>query len=604
MENNVKERLAALRLVMKTESVDCAVIPHTDPHQSEYLAPHWQTRRYLSGFTGSAGTLVVTKDKAALWTDSRYFIQAAAQLAGTGIELMKDGLKETPAIPEWIAVNTPDGGRVGIDGWLITAEAYERLKLDIAAFCQSRSPEKAIAVTDGFDPVNKIWLDRPQMPDSKAFVHEEKFAGEPVRSKIGRIKGQLDAMAVDAVLLTALDEIAWTLNLRGSDVRCNPVNTCFLFVSSDNVILFIDPSKVDSEVAGFLSGNDIRILPYIRLEDFIDNLSSGTRVAIDFSKTASRIVKILGTAAVNAPSPVAMFKAIKNDVQVQGFRDAMRRDGAALCYAFKEIEERLHNGIRTTEMDVADILLNYRSKQPLFFDESFSTIAGYGEHGAIVHYSATKDTDIELKPEGLLLVDSGAQYLDGTTDITRTISLGNPSPEEKRDFTLVLKGMIALAAAVFPQGTRGVQLDILAHQFLWKAGQQYLHGTGHGVGHFLNVHEGPQTIRNNNNETPLLPGMVTSDEPGLYKEGKHGIRCENLILTVPVDIPGSDSFRYLAFETLTLFPFDTGLIDTEIFTAEEKDWIDAYHDQVFVKLSPLLDEETRQWLRKKTLPIK
>lgn len=599
MENNATERLGRLRKLMNDKGIDAVIIPSADPHQSEYLAPHWQVRKYLSGFTGSAGTLVVTKDKAALWTDSRYFIQAARQLRNTGIELMKDGLKDTPSIEEWIVYNLPEGGKVGIDGWLLTKDYATRLLEKI----QHTSSDK-IGLDFKFEVTDDVWTDRPSLPSSEAFIHDEEYAGESASSKIKSILEILKKEGAEGYLFTALDEIAWILNLRGSDVNCNPVNTAFLYISDKQNVLFIDSSKLTSRVIKYLEDNQIAVRDYFDLKEFLESSIGSSAIALDSSKTSLRIYDFLSESPINLPSPATLLKALKNDTQIKGFREAMRRDGAALCYAFKEIEQRLEKGEKTTEIDVADIILKHRKKQPLFFDESFATISGYGPNGAIVHYTATPETDATLARQGLLLVDSGAQYLDGTTDITRTISLGQPTSDEKRDFTLVLKGMIALASAVFPEGTRGVQLDVLAHQYLWRAGQNYLHGTGHGVGHFLNVHEGPQTIRNNNNETPLLPGMVTSDEPGLYKEGKYGIRCENLILTIPVVIEGADSFRYLGFETLTLFPFDLSLIDEEIFTEADKLWLNSYHSRVYEELAPLLDEETKQWLKNKTLPIK
>lgn len=580
---------------MRQHGISALIIPHTDPHHSEYLAEHWQARRYFSGFTGSAGDLVVTLDSAALWTDSRYFIQAAQQLQGTGIDLMKSGLDDTPTITRWLAMNLDPDAVVGLDPWLFPIADFEALEDELS--------RRGIAINTSIDITGDTWTRRPPLPSAKAFIHEERYAGEKASQKIDRILATLASGVVKAIWISALDEIAWILNLRGSDVECNPVNTCYLFLSPERNILFIEPEKIDGKVKKYLHENRVDIMPYNNVVQFIATLPKGYPVLVDEDTSSEGLGRALGDSrAVLGNSPVPMMKAVKNSTEIEGFRNAMVRDGVAMVKAFKELEERMEAKRPTTEMDVAEILRRHRSQQPLFFDESFETIAGYGPHGAIVHYSATPDTDATLQPCGLLLVDSGAQYLDGTTDITRTIALGTPTAQEKRDFTLVLKGNIALAMAVFPQGTRGIQLDTLAHQYLWRAGQNYLHGTGHGIGHFLNVHEGPQSIRNNgrNWDIPLQAGMVTSDEPGLYREGVHGIRCENVLLTVEADIPGADGFRYLAFETLTLFPFDLSLIDYEIFNADERMWLDAYHRLVYDSLSPHLDASHRQWLAAKT----
>ena len=597
MSNQISQRLEMLRKAVSQARADIIIIPQADPHQSEYLPEHWEIRRFFSGFTGSAGTLVVTQNKAALWTDSRYFIQASLQLEQTGIELMKDGLKATPSITQWIASNLPEGGKVAIDGWLMTANAAKEMAADLG--------RHGITLVTDINPVDAIWTDRPPMPKDKAFVHELKYAGETASSKIDRVMQRLASMELPAYLMTSLDDIAWTLHLRGRDSHCTTVKSAYLYLSPSETILFIDPDKVDNDVNRHLAENNVSVRPYASLPTFLRSLPEGAPVGVDFSRAAFEIVRMLAGRAVDATCPIGMFKAVKNATQVDGFRAAMRRDGAALCKAFREIESRVLTGVNTTEIDVADIIHRYRAEQPLFFSDSFDTISGYAEHGAIVHYTATEESNAAIKPESLLLVDTGAQYLDGTTDITRTVAFGDPTPQERRDFTLVLKGHIALANAIFPEGTTGMQLDTFAKQYLWRAGQTYLHGTGHGVGHFLNVHEGPQSIRSNgaNYLIPLVPGMVTSNEPGLYKEGLHGIRCENLILTVETDIPGSDAFRYLAFETITLFPFDTKLIDLDIFTDDERRWLNAYHRQVADEISPLLDADTAQWLKEKTKPI-
>lgn len=597
MGNDIAGRLAALRMKMKENGISATVIPQSDPHQSEYLASHWQVRRFFSGFTGSAGTLVVSMSEALLWTDSRYFIQAAKQLSGCEIGLMKDGLQETPSINAWLAANVVRGGVIGVDGKVMSADSLCRMANALRQY--------DLTVDTNFDPAVGIWGDRPGLPDSKAFVHELKYAGESARNKIGRLRAYLTERSVRSIFISALDEIAWILNLRARDVRCNPVVMSFLYVGATDCVLFINPDKLSDDVSAHLAEIGVRTLHYDDVFDFLRNLGEKETVLLDPAKTSAFAVDMLGKRVVNGESPVAMMKAVKNEVQIEGFRRAMVRDGVALTEAFAEIDRRIKEEIKTTEIDVAAILREKRSAQELFFDESFDTIAGYGPNGAIVHYTATEESDAELKPGNLLLVDSGAQYLDGTTDITRTVSLGDPTALQKRDFTLVLKGTIALSKAVFPLGTRGVQLDVLAHQYVWRGQNNYLHGTGHGVGHFLNVHEGPQTIRNNNNMTPMTEGMVTSNEPGLYREGMHGVRCENLILTVKAaPVTNGDGTQFLRFETLTLFPFDTKLIDDALFTTEERAWLNSYHERVRVALMPhLKDELSRRWLEQATAAI-
>lgn len=592
MNATIASRLEALRNQMKINGIYATVIPQIDPHQSEYIAAHWQVRRFLSGFTGSAGDLVVTLDKALLWTDSRYFIQAARQLDGTEITLMKDGLAETPSIAQWLATNVPSGQYVGIDGMLFSHVAFNNLAQTLDAH--------SIEVVTDFSPIDHIWTDRPPLPQDKIFIHDIKYAGQSAEDKISTIVDNLKARGLDAILISALDEIAWTLNIRGTDVSCNPVATSFLFISAKRSTLFIDPAKTDDATEAYLRNAGVVTAPYDSLLQFLESLAP-QKVLVDEARTAERICSALGPNRRYGASPIPMLKGCKNDIQVEGTRAAMERDGAALVKAFIEIENRLAAGETTTEITVADILQKHRAAQPLYFDLSFDTIAGYAAHGAIVHYSATDETNATLQPSGLLLIDSGAQYLDGTTDITRTIALGTPTAQEKSDFTLVMKGHIALGTAIFPEGTRGAQLDALARQFLWKHGLSYLHGTGHGVGHFLNVHEGPQSIRLNENPTPLTPGMITSNEPGIYREGVHGIRCENLVLTVPAF--STEFGRFLKFETLTLFPFDRNLFDLSMMTPDEIRWVNEYHATVYARLAPHLSTDEQQWLRERTLPL-
>lgn len=593
MKDNIIQRLEALRQAMRTRGIDLTIIPHVDPHQSEYMADHWHLREYLSGFNGSAGTLVVSLDDAKLWTDSRYFLQAAQQLADSGIVLMKDGLPETPSIASWLVSELRNGGTVGIDGMLFSIQARNDL--------ENRLQAEGISLVTTFDPA-QVWNDRPTLPQGKIFVHDIKYAGLGAAAKISNVLLNAAAQKAPAVFISALDEIAWVLNIRSNDVSYNPVATSFLYLSKDRNVLFIDPVKVPADVADYLASQGVTCRPYSDVKTWLGALPADARVLVDASRTSAAIATVLGTRCVAGTSPVAMLKACKNDAQLEGLRAAMLRDGVAMVKSLHRIITDVRAGRPLTELDVADILRTNRAASPLFFDESFGTIAGYGPHGAIVHYEADADSAAALEPHGLLLIDSGAQYYDGTTDITRTISLGvQPTEQERHDFTLVMKGHIALARAIFPAGTVGMQLDALARQYLWREGLAYLHGTGHGVGHFLNVHEGPQSIRLNYVPAPLTPGMVTSNEPGLYREGIHGIRCENLVLTVSAAT--TEFGQFLQFETLTLCPFDRSLFDVSIMTPEEIAWINAYHALVAEKLTPLLDAPDAEWLAEQTAAL-
>lgn len=593
MDTTITNRIDALRAEMKTSGINATIIPQTDPHQSEYISDHWQVRRWLSGFTGSAGSLVVTHSEALLWTDSRYFIQASQQLSDTGIILMKDGLPDTPSIAQYLTENLSSGDTVGIDGMVFSSTETASMRNSLST--------TGITLIDTFAPIDKIWIDRPQLPNGEIFEHKEEYAGEKTASKIKRVLENIKKQEANSSFISALDEIAWTLNIRGNDVSFNPVATSFLFLSDNKSTLFINKEKINQEVLEYLSYNNIQIAPYDSVISFLQSLPSTERVLINPVGTAERFASALGSRAIKGQSAVAMPKACKNETQLAGIRKAMERDGAALVKLYMEIERRMSNGEPLTEIEVGKLAAKFRSQGELYFDDSFDSIAGYGAHGAIVHYSATEESNATLQPDNLFLFDSGAQYLDGTTDITRTISLGNPTPEQRRDFTLVMKGHIALGTTIFPAGTRGAQLDALARQFLWKEGSSYLHGTGHGIGHFLNVHEGPQNIRLNENPTPLTVGMVTSNEPGLYREGKHGIRCENLVLTVPAFT--TEFGEFLKFETLTLFPFDLSLFETEIMTDDEITWLNNYHQEVYNRISPRLNSEEKAWLKAKTSPL-
>lgn len=593
MKENIRQRLVALRAEMKSANISATIIPQTDPHQSEYISDHWQIRRWLSGFTGSAGTLVVTNDKALLWTDSRYFIQAAEQLTGTEITLMKDGLLDTPSINAFLAETLNEGDIVGINGMVFSAIETANMRHELALY--------GISINDAFNPFNRIWENRPALPNGKVFIHEEKYAGQPASEKIEQVIANTIKQGATSVFISALDEIAWILNIRSNDVEFNPVATAFLYLSPKVSTIFINPDKIDNDVENYLAYIGITITPYNDVEVWLSNLSSNEKVLINAVATAERINSLLGNRVIYGTSPVALLKARKNEIQISQLRQAMQRDGVALVKLFMEIEQRMQNGTKLTEIEVGQLAAEYRSQGELYYDDSFNPIAGYGAHGAIVHYSATPESDATLLPDNLFLFDSGAQYLDGTTDITRTISLGQTTDQQRRDFTLVMKGHIAIATAIYPAGTRGAQLDAMARQFLWKEGLNYLHGTGHGVGYFLNVHEGPQNIRLNENPTPLMPGMITSNEPGVYREGVHGIRCENLVLTIPAFT--TEFGEFYRFETLTMFPFDRNLFETAIMSDDEINWVNNYHTKVYDTLSPMLNNEQQQWLKEKTAPL-
>ncbi len=590
MNERIVSRIGKLRDKMKQSGIDLTIVPHVDPHQSEYMSAHWHLREFFSGFSGSAGTLVVTASEALLWADSRYFLQAAQQLEGTGIKLMKIAIPGTPTINEYIINTLQPGQKVGIDGMLFSVNSYNELK-DLLA-------KKGIGLVSDFKPADGIWLDRPALPDNKVFIHDESLCGQSCSSKISEVLTEVKKSGANSTVVCALDAIAWVLNLRGSDVKYNPVFTAFLYLAEPKSTLFIDSNKLSPEVESYLSANNIATAPYDSIGEFLENLPSSAKVLVDPASSSSSVAIALGERCILADSPIALMKGIKNPIQLKGMIEAHVRDGVALVKAFMEIERKLAEGERLTEMGVAMLLSHYRGLHEYYFDDSFGTICGYRGHGAIVHYEADEKSDAEIKPDGLLLIDSGAQYLDGTTDITRTISLGNPTDDERHDFTLVLKGHIGLADAVFPEGTRGSKLDVLAHLPLWKEGKTYLHGTGHGVGHFLNVHEGPHSIRTNENPVTIHAGMVTSNEPGLYITDKYGIRTENVILAE--EAFDTEYGKYLKFRTITMFPIDINLCDTSIMSDDEIRWINDYHQTVRETLSPRLNEDELKWLKNAT----
>lgn len=592
MSKETFPHLEALRDLMRSKHIDAVIIPGTDPHQSEYPSEHWKFRDYVSGFTGSNGTAVVTLDDAGLWTDSRYFLQAAEQLEGSGFTLRKEKIPGEPTVLEWLGEVLDEDAVVGVDGRLFSLIEANRIEM----FCA----QNGFMFAPDFRAAEAIWTDRPARPMNPAFVHDEALAGEDVDSKISRVVDALDAADADGLLITALDEIAWLLNLRGSDVDYTPVVIAFAYVSEDERVLFIDSEKVTSEVKDHLKKYSVKIKDYDDIEKFLGKISSTATVMVDPNRVSDALGQAMICNKTYMASPVIALKGVKNECQIAGFRQAMLYDGAAMVRMMMWLEQNVANGI--TEMDVDRRLQQERAAYASNRGDSFHMIAGYKDHGAIVHYEATDESAYTLAPDGLLLIDTGGQYLEGTTDITRTISLGNPTAAEKHDYTLILKGHLALARAVFPKGTMGVQLDVLARGPLWNEGMTYLHGTGHGVGHFLGCHEGPQSIRMEANPTPLELGMVTSNEPGIYKTGEYGIRTENLLLCVPA-CSNEEWGEFYKFESLTLFPYDTTLMDMDMLSHEEVKQINDYHAMVCERLRPLLNADEAQWLEQKCKSI-
>lgn len=593
MKQNIKDRIASLRALLSENKLSAFIIPSTDPHLSEYVASHWKSREWISGFTGSAGTVVVTLDQAGLWTDSRYFLQAADQLEGSGITLFKDGLPETPSMMEWLISELASGATLGIDGKMFSVTEVEEMKNTLS--------RKNITVDTSTDPFEVIWENRPAMPQDPAFIYETKYSGVSSLDKIAQIRQKMEKDGVDSLLVSTLDEIAWTLNLRGCDVKCNPFVVSYLLITNKETVYFIAPEKVTAEVKDYLISQQVAVRNYDEINQALSQLTASA-LLMNPAKTNYDVFSAVNSSCniVFGSSPIALLKAVRNENEIKGIHAAMIRDGVALVKFLRWLEEAVPQG-NETELTIDKKLHEFRAAQELYMGESFETIAGYKEHGAIVHYSATPETCSALKPEGFLLLDSGAQYLDGTTDITRTIALGSLTEEEKIDYTLVLKGHIAIATCKFPFGTRGAQIDVLARHALWQRGMNYLHGTGHGVGHFLSVHEGPQSIRLNEVPVLLVPGMVTSNEPGVYKGGRHGIRTENLTL-VCKDVE-TEFGEFYRFETLTLCPICTKGIVKSLLSDAEINWLNYYHQMVYDRLSPMLNAEEAAWLRAKTLAI-
>ena len=594
--NEIELRLARLRELMKREHLSAFIFPSTDAHQSEYVADHWRGREWISGFNGSAGTAVVTMKSAALWTDSRYFLAAEEQLEDTECQLMRLKMEGTPTIAEWLGKELQDvqSPEVGLDGMV---NSYNYVK-DLS--CSLRKLG-GITLRTNLDPLEQIWENRPSLPANPVEIQPLEYAGETLASKVVRIRKSLRELHADGMLVSALDDIAWTLNLRGTDVHCNPVFVSYLLIESDKVSLFVDDNKLSPEVKQYLQDNQVSLYNYNKVEKCLESYSE-YNILLDGDETSYYLWKTVKCQEiVAAASPIPAMKAVKNEAEIEGYRSAMLKDGVAMVKFLKWLKPAVEAGGQT-EISIGEKLTSLRAEQKLFRDISFDTIAGYAQHGAIVHYEATPETDVVLKPEGLILIDSGAQYQDGTTDITRTIALGAVSEEMKHIYTLVLKAHIQLELVKFPDGASGTQLDAVGRECMWREGYNFLHGTGHGVGSYLCVHEGPHQIRMEWMPTPLRAGMTLTDEPGLYLAGKFGVRIENTVLIS--DYMSTEFGKFLQIEPLTLCPIDTTPIDVDMLLPEEIDWLNAYHHSVYEKLSPFLDEEEKIWLENATKPIK
>ena len=606
---DINKRLEDLREVMRREHLAACIFPSTDPHQSEYVADHWKGREWISGFNGSAGTAVVTLTSAALWTDSRYFLAAEEQLKGTEFQLMKLKVEGTPTIPTWLGKEImgsrhlkEDWSEVAIDGRCSSVSEVRDLIADLRQ-------ENGITLRTNFDPLKLIWKDRPAIPENPVDIYPLEYAGESTRDKITRIREALRERHADGMLMAALDDIAWTLNLRGTDVHCNPVFVSYLLIASKSVTLYINKVKLSPEVLAYLKAEDIKVEDYEQVENGLKAYFE-YNILLDPNEVNYRLYEVVKnkgkqdnrpkTEIVETESPVKRMKTVKNATEIAGFRSAMLKDGIAMVKFLRWLKPAVEAGGQT-EISVDKMLTALRAEQPLFRGISFDTIAGYQAHGAIVHYEATPETDVALKPEGFLLLDSGAQYLDGTTDITRTIALGPLTEEQKRVYTLVLKGHIQVELCKFPSGASGTQLDILAREAMWREGLNYLHGTGHGVGSYLNVHEGPHQLRMEWKPAPLVEGMTVTDEPGIYLAGKFGVRIENTLLITPYK--ETEFGKFLQFESLTLCPIDKLPIIKEMLLDEEVEWLNGYHQRVLDMLSPYLSEDEAEWLREACAPI-
>lgn len=592
-----QEYLARMRQAMREHGIDACVVSGTDPHQSELPAMHWRGREWLTGFesaNGTNGTAVVLQDDALCWTDSRYFLQATEQLKDTGFRMMEEDGPNAVDLVDWLVEHTHSGQTVGIDGMTFSISYAQRLEQELG--------DNGVKLNTEFPVFDYIYPDRPARPMNPLFVHDENIVGVTTDRKMEAIMEEVKPELANAILLSSLDDIAWATNLRAAnDIAYSPVFVAFLYIDNERRVLFIDQEKITDEVKAHLQKYHIEVKPYDSVTGFVAGLPKETRLLLDPEKTARGIYDHVGCSVVFGGSAVAKLKSIKNESMIRSIRTAMLKDGVALTKFFMLVEREYPKG-ELTEIGLARELRRLRLADPTCVDESFASIIGWNGHGAIVHYEPTEESSSDIKGDGLLLVDSGGQYTFGTTDITRTVALGTPTEEEKHDFTLVMKGHIALSNTIFPAGTTGHQLDVLARQFLWREGKAYYHGTGHGVGFFINCHEGPQNIRLNANPTPLEPGMLQSDEPGLYLADRYGIRCENLILCVPDTV--TEFGQFLKFEPLTLFPFDLRLFQTEIMTADEIQWVNDYHARVREALTPLLTPEEAAWLADKTRELK
>ena len=590
---NINQRLEDLREVMRREHLAAFIFPSTDPHQGEYVPDHWKGREFISGFNGSAGTAVVTLTSAALWTDSRYFLAAADQLKDTEFQLMKQKVEGTPTIAEWIGKECGAGVEIGIDGMVNSTNSVRELIAELRK-------QGGITLRTNLDPLAQIWQDRPLIPVNPVEEYPLTYAGEAASVKIARIRQALRKLHADGMLMAALDDIAWTLNLRGTDVHCSPLFVSYLLISSTAVTLYINKEKLTPEVVAYLRGEGIGV-------DAYENVQKGLKdyfeynILLDPDEVNYTLFNTVTREVIEAESPVKRMKTIKNDTEIEGFKQAMLKDGIAMVKFLYWLDKQLSEGETLTEISVSDELASLRAEQTLFRGLSFDTIAGYEAHGAIVHYESTPETDVPLRPEGLLLLDSGAQYLDGTTDLTRTIALGPVTEEQRKVYTLVLKGHIQLELCKFPSGTSGTQIDVLARKDMWRAGMNYLHGTGHGVGSYLNVHEGPHQIRMEWKPAPLVAGMTVTDEPGIYLAGKFGVRIENTLLVTYYN--ETEFGKFLQFKPLTLCPIDKKPIIKEMMLPEEIEWLNQYHRRVFEQLSPRLDDNEMEWLQEACAPL-